>query len=368
MKSIVESALDRGFVSSGGANQHDFNSDIDAELEDLLKKLKTNIKIVGCGGAGCNTINRIMEDGISGADLIAINTDAQHLHSIHSPKKILIGKRATRGLGAGARPQLGEEAAREQEEELRQVLQDAHIVFISCGLGGGTGTGSAPYVAKLAKEMGALTVAFGTTPFKGEGRLRMDNAQYGLDKLRSVADTVILIPNDKLLEMAPRLSLNMAFKLSDEILTRAIKGLTEIMTKPGLVNLDFNDLKTIMRSAGVAMIGLGEFDGDPGEDRAALAVEDALSSPLLDVDISSASGMLLNVTGGPDMTLAEAERVATIVNDKVNGNARIIWGAAVDQSLSNTIRVMMVVTGVESEQIKGRTMTGKSDLGLDFVK
>ncbi|MDD4307615.1 MAG: cell division protein FtsZ [Thermoplasmata archaeon] len=338
----------------------------DEELERILAGLKTNIKIVGCGGGGSNTVNRLVESGILGADLYALNTDAQHLLTIHSPHKILIGRRSTKGLGAGALPQIGEEAAREAEEEIRAALTGADIVFVTCGLGGGTGTGSAPFVAAMAKELGALAIAICTSPFRAEGSIRMENAEYGLEKLRAVADTVIVIPNDKLIELVPKLSINAAFKVADEVLMRSIKGITEVVTKPGLVNLDFNDIKTIMRGGGVAMIGLGESDG---EDRAIEAVNEAIDSPLIDVDITDASGALINVTGGPDMSISEAEQVAEVVQSRISSNARIIWGAAVDPELEGTIRVMIVITGVKSNQMfaKQDTRRGK-DIGVDLIK
>ncbi len=253
MNSMLEDVLAR----EGSAPAFE-DSRVDAELEEMLSKMRTNIKIIGLGGGGCNTIGRVYNEGIVGAELYACNTDAQHLLHIASPKKVLLGRRITKGLGAGALPQIGEEAAREAEEELRAIVQGADIVFVTCGLGGGTGTGSCGYVARLAKEMGALTIAVVTLPFRGEGKLRMESAEWGLERLRDAADTVITIPNDKLLDLVPRQSLNLAFKFADEVLMRSIKGLTEIITKPGLVNLDFNDVKTIMKGGGVAMIGLGE--------------------------------------------------------------------------------------------------------------
>ncbi|HOB38295.1 MAG TPA: cell division protein FtsZ [Methanomassiliicoccaceae archaeon] len=345
------------------------SSDADAELMEVLRKLRTNVKIIGCGGGGCNTIDRIMQEGIAGADIYAANTDAQHLLAVRAPHKILLGRRSTRGLGAGALPQVGEEAAKEAEDEVRKAMAEAHIVFVTAGMGGGTGTGAAPYVAKIAKDMGALTVAVTTLPFRGEGNLRRENAEWGLERLRNAADTVIVIPNDKLLEICPRLALNAAFKVADEVLVRAIKGITELITKPGLVNLDFNDLKTIMKGAGVAMIGLGESSGD-SDDRAVDAINDALNSPLLDVDISGATGVLVNVVGGGDMTISEAEKVADIIRSKVSSDARIIWGAAVDPTLENRIRVMVVITGVSSKQILGRQPGSNrlSDTEVDIVK
>jgi cell division protein FtsZ len=369
MKSIVQEVLSRSstetITQDVPTRQRNVTAD-DEELERVLAGLKTNIKIVGCGGGGCNTINRLVETGVMGAELYALNTDAQHLLTIAAPNKILLGRRTTRGLGAGALPQVGEEATREAEEEIRTALVGGDIVFVTCGLGGGTGTGSASVVAGIAKESGALTIAICTTPFRAEGMVRMENAEYGMDRLREIADTVIVIPNDKLLELVPRLSLNAAFKVADEILMRSIKGITEIITKPGLVNLDFNDLKTIMKGGGVAMIGLGEAESD---NRAIEAVSEALSSPLLEVDISDATGALVNVTGGNDMTVSEAEAVAEEVHSRISANARIIWGATIDPTIENRIRVMIVVTGVKSKQILGPGgIARESEIGVDFVK
>jgi cell division protein FtsZ len=339
----------------------------DEELRRVLASLRCNIKIVGCGGAGSNTIHRIVEEGVVGADIFAMNTDAQHLLTIHAPHKILIGRRSTRGLGAGSIPQIGEEAAREVEDEIRTSLMGSDIVFVTCGLGGGTGTGSAPVVARIARELNALTIAIVTQPFSAEGVVRMQNAEYGLDKLQEHTDTVIVIPNDRLLEIVPRLPLNAAFKVADEILMRSIKGITEIITKVGLVNLDFADLKTIMKGGGVAMIGIGESDDD---DRAMKAVNAALDSPLLEVDISNATGALVNVSGGENMTVSEAELVAEEINKRINPQARLIWGAQIDPELQDTIRVMLVITGVKSKQIFGKSIrkTGDSRFGIDFIR
>jgi cell division protein FtsZ len=339
------------------------------ELEKVLSSMVTRIKVIGCGGGGTNTVARCVEEGITNCEFVAINTDAQHLLMIKAPKKILIGKHITRGLGAGALPQIGEEAADEAQGEIRKALQGADMVFITCGLGGGTGTGSAPVVAKVARELGALTIVIATLPFSVEGAVRMANAEAGLARLRAVADTVIVVPNDKLLELAPRLPLNAAFKVADEILMRSIKGISELITKPGLVNLDFADLKTIMKGGGVAMIGMGEADGD---NRAMEAVREALHSPLLDIDISEASGALVNVIGGPDMTISESESVVEEIYARVDPDARIIWGTSIDPELDHTIRAMVVITGVKSKQILGptkanRAATRRSATGVDFV-
>lgn len=351
MKSLIKEALARAEVKAEEPQNVVIETQEDKELEEMLKSLKTNIKIVGCGGGGSNTINRIMEEGIYGnVELIAANTDAQHLLITKAHRKILLGKRITRGLGAGALPQMGMEAAREVEDKIRDVLQGADMVFITCGLGGGTGTGSAPVVAQIAKELGALTIAICTLPFTAEGRMRFENAMWGLEKLKQHVDTVITIPNDKLLELVPRLPLNLAFKVADEILMRSIKGLAEMITKPGLVNLDFNDLKTIMKGGGVAMIGLGESDS---ENRAEEAIKEALNSPLIEADITEANGALINVVGGENMTVKEAESVAEYVQSQISKGARMIWGASIDPSLGNTLRVMVVITGVKSPYIQG---------------
>jgi cell division protein FtsZ len=339
----------------------------DQELEEMVRRMRTNIRIFGMGGGGSNTVSRIFSEGIAGAELFACNTDAQHLLAIRAPHKILLGRRSTKGLGAGALPQIGEEAAKEAEDELRGALQGSDIVFVTCGLGGGTGTGSSSVVAKLAKATGALTIAVVTLPFRGEGSLRMESAAWGLDRLRESADTVITIPNDKLLDLVPRMNLQSAFKFADEVLMRAIKGLTEMITKPGLVNLDFNDVRTIMTGGGVAVMGMGESQAI-GDDRAIQAVEEAISSPLLEVDVSSAKGVLVSVTGGNDMTLSEAERTVEMLQERVTAGARIIWGARVDPTLEHTLRVMLVATGVRSKQITGRAVPKPDPKRLDHVK
>ena len=368
MRSLVEDALSReGTAVENTDPETPMDAVVDSELETILKSLRTNIKIVGVGGGGCNTIARIVDEGIVGADLYAANTDAQHLLVVHAPHKVLLGRRITRGLGAGALPQVGEEAAREAEDDIKKVVSDAHICFVTCGLGGGTGTGASPVVARLAKEAGALTIAVATIPFRGEGKMRMENAEWGLERLREAADTVVVIPNDRLLELVPKLSLTAALKVADEVLMKSIKGLTEMITRPGLVNLDFNDLKTIMKGGGVAMMGLGESDED-SDDRAIDAINQAIHSPLLEVDISEATGVLVDVIGGPDMTLSEAERAAEEVQAKVSPNARIIWGAAIDPSYDKRMRVMLVVTGVKSKQILGRDDKPKRVGELDFIR
>ncbi len=324
----------------------------DIELEELLAKQKASIKVIGCGGGGNNTINRITEVGIAGSETIAINTDAQDLLYTTADKKILIGRETTKGLGAGSNPRIGEEAARENEHDIKASLQGCDMVFITCGLGGGTGTGSAPVVAEIAKKMGALSVGIVTMPFTMEGNRRYENALIGLEKLESTTDTLIVIPNDKLLELAPDLPLHTAFKVADEILTNAVKGIAELVTKTGLVNLDFADIRAVMTNGGVALIGVGESDS---ENRAVEAVEKAINNPLLDVDISGATGALINVAGSKDLTLNEARKVVETVSQKLSEEAKIIWGAQIYEDLGKTLKTMLIVTGVKSPQIFGST-------------
>lgn len=352
--------------------------DEDAEFDDILNALRTKITVVGCGGGGSNTVARIYEEGIEGAEIFALNTDAQHLSMLRGKvgRRILIGRQTTKGLGAGAIPQRGEEAAIESEDLIRQAINGSNMVFVTAGLGGGTGTGSAPVVAKVAKEIGALTIAVVTLPFTSESATRMENAEIGLERLREVADTVIVIPNDRILEVVPRLPLAQAFKVSDEVLMRAVKGITELITLPGLVNLDFADVRTVMEQGGIAMIGVGESDS---EDKATDSIKKALRSPLLDVDITGATAALINVIGGPDMTMVEAEGVVQEVYHRIDPGARIIWGVQVDPEMEGRMRTMLIVTGVQSPQIYGKeqqTYTAsqsaspiqRSKFEIDFLK
>jgi len=348
------------------------NDFVDAELEQVLANQKAKIKVVGAGGGGNNTIDRIAEVGVAGTETIALNTDAQDLLYTTADKKILIGKEVTQGMGAGSNPRLGEEAARENEIDIKKAIAGCDMVFITCGLGGGTGTGSVPVVAEIAKKMGALVVAVVTVPFEMEGNSRYENAMIGLEKLEQIVDTLIVIPNDKLLELAPDLPLQTAFKVADEILTNAVKGIAELVTKAGLVNLDFADIRTVMSNGGVALIGIGESDT---ENRAIEAVEKAVSNPLLDVDISGATGALINVAGGEDMTLDEARKIVETVSERLDKDAKIIWGAQIYKDLQNTVRCMLVVTGVKSPQIFGREnkivdkrkKDIENELGIEFV-
>ena len=335
------------------------------ELEKVLERSRTIIKVIGCGGSGTNTIQRMTEEGIFGAELFALNTDAQDLLYKKVEKKLLIGKKTTRGLGAGSIPRIGEEAARENDTDIRSMVEDADMVFVTCGLGGGTGTGSSPVVAQASQEAGALTIGVVTLPFSAEGEVRIENMDYGLEKLRENTDTLIVIPNDKLLDVVPRLPLNEAFKVADEVLMRSVKGLTELITKPGLINLDFADVRTVMKDGGMAMIGFGESDG---QNKAIESVRKALSSPLLEVEVTNAKAALVNVIGGEDMTVEEAEGALQEVYRMMNPEARIIWGVQVSPELKNMIRTLLIVTGVKSEQIYARKDTKKEKFGIEIVR
>ncbi|MEM2115407.1 MAG: cell division protein FtsZ [Candidatus Woesearchaeota archaeon] len=343
-------------------------NNIDEELLKYVENQKTRIKIIGVGGAGNNTVERIYREGIEGAQIIAVNTDAQDLLYTPAHKKILIGKELTRGLGAGSDPKIGEEAAKESLGEIRTTLENTDLVFITCGLGGGTGTGAAPVIAEVAKKIGALVISVVTLPFSMEGAVRRENAMQGLMKLEKNSDTVIVIPNDKLLELIPNVSINLAFKIADEILTNAVKGISEMITKAGLINVDFADVRTVMKEGGVALIGLGESDT---EKRAEEAVEKALNNPLLDVDISNGKAALINVMGGEDLTLDEAKKVVDAVASQLNPEALIIWGAYISKDLGKNLKVLLIVTGVKSRQIfgKGRPYRelDEEDLGIDFI-
>ncbi len=364
MKYIIDEALGR--AEAEGRVQSSSMIQSDEELVAVLEELTTVIRVIGCGGGGSNTIDRLAEYGIQGAELYAINTDAQHLLHINADRRFLIGRRTTRGLGAGSLPAIGEEAAQENIDEIKAAVDGADMVFVTCGLGGGTGTGASPVVAEAAKEAGALTIAIVTIPFSAEGAIRMANAEAGLKRLREVSDTVIVVPNDKLLDVVPDLPLQAAFKVADEVLMRSVKGITELITRPGLINLDFADVRTVMTNGGVAMIGMGEAEG---EEKARDSVMKALRSPLLDVDVSGATSALVNVVGGPDMTITDAETVVDEVYQKINPEARIIWGAQIDPNLEHTLRTMLVVTGVSSPQILGKDTAKRvtSRHGIDFL-
>jgi len=346
---------------------------VDRELEELLKKQTAKIKVIGVGGGGGNSLSRMREIGIKGGELIAVNTDAQDLLYTNADQKILIGKELTQGLGAGSNPRVGEEAAKESESEIRKKLAGSDMIFITCGLGGGTGTGAAPVISSLAKKQGALTIGVVTLPFTIEGRKRIENAMNGLERMEAVVDTLIVIPNDKLLELAPELPLHTAFKIADEILTNAVKGTTELVTTSGLVNLDFADVKAVMVDGGVSLIGMGE--SDSGQ-RAIDAVEKAINNPLLDVDISNATGALVNIIGGSDMSLEECKAIIETVGGRLSSDAKLIWGAQISEDMAKSIRVLLIVTGVKSSQILGHGESLESikhkeieeELGIEFFE
>jgi cell division protein FtsZ len=370
-KSLIENAL--GGTPSPPAEGPDQSAQQvktaeELDIERIAEQLNVCIKLVGCGGAGCNTINRCFEDGLSGVQMLAINTDAKHLLTVKSSKKILIGKTTTRGLGAGARPEVGEKAAMENEPEIKEWLKDSQIVFVTAGMGGGTGTSSSMIVARLAKEMRTLTVGVVTLPFRSEGELRMENAMAGLSRLAKMCDTTIVIPNDTLIELVPNLPVQAAFKVADELLMQTIKGLTEMLTRAGLVNVDYADLRTILNEGGVSLIGVGDADGKPCE-RIQDAVEEALNSPLLGkIDLHDARGALIRVVGGPDMTIEEAAEAAEIITERVRPEARLIWGCSVEPEMMGKVKILLIVTGARSQYVLLRDGTEPvvSRIGEDY--
>jgi cell division protein FtsZ len=301
------------------------------------------IKVVGVGGGGTNAVNRMVDAGLSGVEFIAVNTDAQALMMCDADVKIHIGSAATRGLGAGADPAVGQAAAQESRDELKEALKGADMVFVTAGEGGGTGTGGAPIVAELAKELQALTVGVVTKPFAFEGRRRSQQAETGIENLRDQVDTLIVIENDRLLQVVEKkTSVVEAFRMADDILRQGVQGITDLITVPGLVNLDFADVRTIMREAGSALMGIGSASG---ENRAAEAARAAVSSPLLETAIDGATGILLNITGGPDIGLFEVNEAAEVVTSAADQNANVIFGAVIDDAMGDDIRVTVIAAG-----------------------
>lgn len=325
----------------------------DEDIARVAQAARLKVTVIGCGGAGSNTVHRCVDDGIEGAELCAINTDVAHLLTVRAHRKILLGRKVTGGRGAGARPEVGHKAAEESEAEIRRSLEGSHIVFVTAGLGGGTGTGSAPVVARIAKGTGALTVAVVSLPFQGEGELRREVALEGLAQLRGVCDTTIVLENDRLLDLHPHASLAQGFRAADETLATAIKGVTETLTRPGLVNLDFADLRTVMQHAGLALIASGQ--SGSGSDRARDAVEAALRSPLLGpIELGQVSGGLVHVAGDLSLTVSEAERVVALVTQRVSKKARIIWGCRIEPGPArpdSVIRVMLILGGVGARRL-----------------
>ena len=353
MRHLVDKISEQEPSSAGAPQDRGSN---DEDLEKLLETLQPNISVFGCGGCGSNTIARLSSEGLFDREKVrglAINTDAQHLLRANVDEKMLIGRTA-RGRGAGGDPEKGEQAAFESESMLTREVEGCDLAFITAGLGGGTGTGSAHVLARLCKSVGALTIAIVTYPFSSEGSTRKQNADWGLERLTEVCDTVIVLPNEKLLsvEGVRDLPLDAAFRVADEILHQSIRGVSDMIAKEGIVNLDFEDLRSVMMNGGgVAMIGHGEATGG---DRIRVATEEALSSPRLEIDVSDAKGALINVVGGSDLTLGEAEECAKIIGKRIDPHARIIWGATTEASEQDGyVRVLVVLTGVRSEQIHG---------------
>jgi cell division protein FtsZ len=303
------------------------------------------IKVVGVGGGGCNAVNRMIAEGLQGIEFITINTDAQALLLSNASTRVRIGDKVTRGLGAGGNPEIGQKAAEESAEELYEVLKGTDMVFVTAGLGGGTGTGAAPVVAQIAKEVGALTIGVVTRPFTFEGSRRMASAENGISRLKEHADTLIVIPNDRLLQIVDkRSSLQDAFRIADDVLRQGIQGISELITIPGLINLDFADVRAIMSEGGAALMAVGKASG---EDRARVAAEAAISSQLLDITIDGARGILFNVTGGPSLTLFEVNQAAAIIKETAHPDVNLIFGAVIDPNMSDELRVTVIATGFD---------------------
>ena len=305
------------------------------------------IRVVGAGGGGSNAVNRMIESGVGGVDFIAINTDSQALMLSNAPTRVRIGEKLTRGLGAGGNPDIGMKAAEESADELREVMKGSDMVFVTAGMGGGTGTGAAAIVARVARELGALTIGVVTKPFTFEGSRRMKAAEAGLTNLAEEVDTLIVIPNDRLLELADkRLALSESFQMADDVLRQGIQGISELITVPGLINLDFADVRAIMSHGGAALMAVGE---GSGEERARLAAEQAINSRLLDVSIEGAKGILFNVTGSPDLSLFEVNQAAQIIRETAHPDANVIFGAVIDERMSDTLRITVIATGFDTE-------------------
>jgi cell division protein FtsZ len=303
------------------------------------------IKVVGVGGGGCNAINRMINEGLQGVDFVAVNTDAQALMLSQASIRVRIGEKLTRGLGSGGNPEQGRKAAEESAEQLYEVLKGSDMVFVTAGMGGGTGTGACPIVAQIAKEVGALTIGVVTRPFNFEGMRRNQSAEAGIAKLKEQADTLIVIPNDRLLQIADkRVNLQDAFRLADDVLHQGVQGISELITVPGLINLDFADVKTIMSEGGAALMAVSTAKG---EDRAREAAEKAISSQLLDITIDGARGVLLNVTGGPDLTLFEVNQAAAIIKETAHPDVNLIFGAVINPDLKDELRITVIATGFE---------------------
>ncbi len=342
MQSIVEEALKYAEKERAQTTE---------DIDDFDEFGQPQIVIVGCGGAGNNTINRLFSMGVEGAETIALNTDKQHLDAIKADKKILVGKSLTRGLGAGGDPDVGRRATELARGTLEDILKDADLVFLTAGMGGGTGTGAAPVVAEVARKHGAIVVGMVSTPFRVE-RARMVQAEEGLEDLRDAVDTVIVLDNNRLLEYVPNLPIEQAFSVMDQLIAETVKGISETITQPSLINLDFADIKTVMSCGGVAVMLVGE---TKGQDKSDDVVRAALNHPLLDVDYRGAAGALIHITGGPDLTLSEAENIAQQITYELDPRANVIWGSRINPDFEGRARVMAIMTGVQSAQVLGPT-------------
>jgi len=317
-----------------------------------LNETFARIKVIGVGGGGCNAVNRMIDEGLQGVEFIAINTDAQALLLSKAQTRVRIGDKSTRGLGAGGNPESGRKAAEESADELYEVIKGSDMVFVTAGMGGGTGTGAAHIIAQIAKEVGALTIGVVTRPFTFEGSKRLQSAEQGIAKLKEHADTLICIPNDRLLQIVDkRAGLQEAFQKADDVLRQGIQGISELITVPGLINLDFADVKTIMSEGGAALMAVGRASG---EDRARVAAEQAISSQLLDVTIDGARGILFNVTGGNSLTLFEVTQAAAIIKETAHPDVNLIFGAVIDPNMGDDIRITVIATGFDSAGVQSR--------------
>ncbi|WP_330631173.1 cell division protein FtsZ [Halocatena halophila] len=328
-----------------------------ANVENIDEFGDPRIVVVGCGGAGNNTVNRLYNIGVEGADTVAINTDKQHLQMIEADTKVLVGKSLTQGLGAGGDPAMGERATEMARGTIKEVLSGADLVFVTAGMGGGTGTGAAPVISKLAKELGAIVVGMVSTPFNVE-RARTVKAEEGLEQLRNEADSIIVLDNNRLLDYVPNLPIGKAFSVMDQIIAETVKGISETITQPSLINLDYADMTAIMGQGGVAVMLVGETQD---KNKTEEVVRDAMSHPLLDVDYRGATGGLVHITGGPDLTLKEAEGIAQRITERLEADANVIWGARIQQEYKGKVRVMAIMTGVQSAQILGPTTQKQAD-------
>ncbi len=336
------------------------NSSFSSQLESFA-----HIKVVGVGGGGCNAVERMIKEGLQGVEFIAINTDAQALMLSSAPTRVRIGEKLTRGLGSGGNPEQGRKAAEESQEALYNVLRGADMVFVTGGMGGGTGTGAASIIAQIGRELGALTIGVVTRPFAFEGSRRIQVAEAGIEKLKEQADTLIVIPNDRLLQIVDKhANLQDAFRIADDVLRQGVQGISELITVPGLINLDFADVRTIMAEGGAALMAVGT---GHGEERAKMAAEQAISSQLLDITIDGARGILFNVTGGPDLTLFEVNQAAAIIKETAHPDVNLIFGAVIDQNMDDEVRVTVIATGFERTGITVRRAveTQKNPLRTD---